>query len=231
MENLAHKISNGMDKIISIYKPKGPTSFDIIREFQRAFGKREKIGHGGTLDPLASGVLVVALGREATKKIHEVVGADKEYLAKICLGATSTTDDSEGEKSAHPVAQIPQLEEVRIILGEFVGEIMQTPPIYSALKIHGKPAYKFARKGQDIEMKPRVVKVFEAELLDYKWPFVDVRFVTGPGVYIRALARDIGEKLGTGGYLACLERIRVGKFTKENSVSAEEAIKEIESRI
>jgi tRNA pseudouridine55 synthase len=213
-----------MDRTFSVWKPKGPTSYDIIRALKKVLTKGEKIGHAGTLDPLASGVLVIAVGREATKKLHEAVRAEKEYIAKIRLGAVSTTDDSEGkitEKDAAPLEKRDITEAVH----SFKGVISQIPPIYSALKIQGKPAYKLARQGKDVKMKPREAKVFEAEILDYKWPFLDIRFVTGPGVYIRALARDIGEKLGVGGYLADLERTRVGEFTKENSMAPEETAK------
>lgn len=199
------------DNFFVIYKPKGPTSFDIIRGIQRALGQRKGIGHAGTLDPLASGVLVIGIGREATKKLGEIVGKEKEYLAEIHLGATSTTDDAEGDLTETGAAPVESAEVAKAV-GSFKGTISQTPPIYSALKIGGKPAYKFARKGQSVEMKPREAKIFEAEILDYKWPTLKVRFVTGPGVYVRALARDIGEKLSVGGYLAALERTRVGEL-------------------
>ncbi len=215
-------------EIIGVWKPKGPTSFDIVRKFQKVLGKKIKIGHAGTLDPLASGVLVIAIGREATKKLHEAVGVEKEYIAKIHLGAVSTTDDSEGEITEKGAAPLEK-RDIREAVRSFKGVISQTPPIYSALKIQGKPAYKLARKGKDVKMKPREAKVFEAEVLNYRWPFLDVRFVTGPGVYIRALARDIGAKLGVGGYLANLERIRVGSFNKENALNAEEAIKQLQN--
>ncbi|MDO8504582.1 MAG: tRNA pseudouridine(55) synthase TruB [Candidatus Liptonbacteria bacterium] len=218
-----------MENIFAIYKPKGPTSFDIIREFQKVLGKKIKIGHAGTLDPLASGVLVVAVGREATKKISEVVAKEKEYVADICLGATSTTGDAEGEKVANLVTRTPNPEEIQKILPEFIGKIMQTPPIYSALKIKGKTAYSLAREGKNVVMNPREVFVKEIEILSYEWPIFKIRVVTGPGVYIRALARDIGERLGTGGYLSGLERTRVGEFTKETCVSVEVAIKSLSS--
>ncbi len=216
------------DNFFVIYKPKGPTSFDIIRGIQRALGQRKGIGHAGTLDPLASGVLVIGIGREATKKLGEIVGKEKEYLAEIHLGATSTTDDAEGDLTETGAAPVESAEVAKAV-GSFKGTISQTPPIYSALKIGGKPAYKFARKGQSVEMKPREAKIFEAEILDYKWPTLKVRFVTGPGVYVRALARDIGEKLSVGGYLAALERTRVGEFTIANSITLEEAVKLISS--
>lgn len=218
-----------MERIFAVWKPKGPTSFDIIREFQRVLGKKEKIGHAGTLDPLASGILVIAVGRDATKKIGEVVAKEKEYIADIYLGATSTTDDAEGELSVRKLEILPVTKEIKTALGEFVGEISQTPPIYSALKIKGTPAYKLAREGRIEKMEPRKVLIKEIELLKYEWPALAIRVVTGPGVYIRALARDIGERLGSGAYLAGLERTRVGEFTGEKALSVEEAVAKVKN--
>lgn len=216
-----------MNGIFAIYKPKGPTSFDIIRGLQNALGKRGGIGHAGTLDPLASGVLVIGVGREATKQLGSIVAKEKEYVAKICLGKTSTTDDEEGEKTEHLVKNIPSREEIESVVKTFVGIILQIPPIYSALKVAGKTAYSLARKGKHVELKARAVEIKDIEILSYEWPMVILRVTTGPGVYIRALARDMGEKLGVGGYLADLERTRVGEFTKENSLTPEEAVRKI----
>lgn len=210
-----------MKGIFAVYKPKGPTSHDIIDKLRKKTGVK-KIGHAGTLDPLASGVLVVGVGREATKQLGNIVKKEKEYLAKIRLGMTSTTDDEEGEKvvvvalsNAKRLLKVPEVEKAVL---KFRGEILQTPPIYSAVKVKGKEAYKLARKGQTPKLKPRKVLIKEIEILNYKWPYLKLRVVTGPGVYIRALARDIGKTLKTGGYLAELERTRVGDFTKENAV-------------
>ncbi len=217
-----------MNNIISVYKSKGPTSYDIIRALKKVLPRDEKIGHAGTLDPLASGVLVIAIGREATKKISEVVAKEKEYVATIRLGVTSTTDDEEGEKSEHSVARIPNREDVEKIARTFVGKIMQTPPIYSALKVGGKTAYSLARKGKSVELKARPVEIKHVEILSYEWPILAITAQTGPGVYIRALAREMGVELGVGGaYLADLERTRVGEFTKENSLTPEEAARQI----
>ncbi len=222
------RLQNMQDKIFSIYKPKGPTSFDIIRGIQKALGQRKGIGHAGTLDPLASGVLVIGIGREATKKLGEIVGKEKEYIAKVYLGKTSTTDDEEGEKTEHHVAQIPNRENIEEVAKTFIGTIMQTPPIYSALKVGGQTAYSLARKGKNVELKARPIKIKDIEVLDYEWPILRLRVETGPGAYIRALARDIGVKLGVGGaYLADLERTRVGEFTRENSMTPEEAVSKI----
>jgi tRNA pseudouridine55 synthase len=207
--------------IFAIYKPKGITSAEALRRIKRKIGA-EKIGHAGTLDPLASGVLVVAIGREATKKLGEIVGKEKEYLATIKLGMISETDDSEGEKTKIDVKTIPRKKDIESFLPEFSGEIWQTPPIYSAIKIKGKEAYKLARKGKPVKLNPRKVIIKKIEILSYYWPYLRLRVITGPGVYIRALARDLGDRLRTGGYLAALERVRVGDFTKEKALTVED---------
>ncbi len=213
------------NKILAIYKPKGPTSNDLVQMIKKI--TNEKVGHGGTLDPLASGVLVVGIGKEATKKLKEIIKQEKEYIAKIKLGVISETDDEEGRKNEveFPSYGIPTSKEIKKTVKSFVGKIKQIPPLYSAVKINGKEAYKYARKGQKINLKPREVEIKSIEILDYNWPFLKIKVITGPGVYIRALARDIGEKLKVGGYLADLERIRVGNFTKENSLTLEQILK------
>ena len=211
--------------IIAIYKPEGPTSNDVVQMVKRATGAK-KVGHAGTLDPLARGVLVLGIGREATKKLSEVVRKEKEYVASIKLGQTSITDDQEGvsakaqEESKNTVDR-PGQQKIDKILQKFVGKITQTPPLYSAVKIKGKEAYKYARRGQKVELTPRVVEIKSIELLEYEWPVLKIKVITGPGVYIRSLARDIGQELGTGAYLADLERTRVGQWTKDKAVSLE----------
>jgi len=213
------KIDHTTTGLVAIYKPAGPTSHDIVDMVRRATGVR-KVGHAGTLDPLARGVLVVAIGREATKQIAAVVAKEKEYIARVRLGVTSTTDDEEGEKEVHGVEEVLR-PEVEKVVEKFIGKIEQMPPIYSAVKIAGQEAYKRARRGEEVKMKLRQVEIKEIEILSYKWPYLELRVVTGPGVYIRSLARDIGGKLGMGGYLADLERTRVGDFTKEKAVRIE----------
>ncbi len=205
--------------IFAIYKPKGITSAEALRRIKRKIGA-EKIGHAGTLDPLASGILVVATGAD-TKKISEVVAKEKEYVAKIKFGETSETDDEEGKKTVVPVEKIPSFQEVREAADGFLGEIEQKPPIFSAVKIAGKEAYKRARKGEHIEIPARKVLIKKIDILNYVWPILELRVVTGPGTYIRSLARDIGERLGVGGYLAELERTAVGEFTKEKAIDWE----------
>lgn len=203
--------------IYAFYKPKGPSSAKFLNSIKRLFPKGTKIGHAGTLDPLASGILVVAIGRENTKKIHESVEADKEYIAHIKLGFESTTDDEEGEKKLINDSLKPQITDIEKTVKKFVGKISQTPPIYSAIKVEGKRSYKEARAGRELELKARPVEIKEIEVIRYNYPELVIGVVTGKGVYIRALARDIGQELRTGGYLADLERTRVGSFKKEDA--------------
>jgi len=209
--------------IVGIIKPKGPTSNDIVQKVKEITGK--KVGHAGTLDPLASGILVLGIDKD-TKKLDEVVKKEKEYITTFKFGAYSTTDDEEGEKTEIKVKEIPSRDKIEKVVKGFVGEISQVPPKYSAVKIKGREAYKLARRGEDVSLEPRMVKVEEIEILGYDYPLLEVKIVTGPGVYIRSLARDIGEKLGTGGYMIKLERTRVGDFTEENSYTLENFEKE-----
>ena len=209
-----------MKTTFAIYKPKGPTSNDIV-QIVKKISKIKKVGHGGTLDPLAKGVLVIGIGREATKKLGEAIKNEKEYLAAIKFGVTSSTNDSEGKKTKIKILKIPSREEIKKTLNKFYGKILQTPPQFSAIKIKGRPAYKSARKGKKVFLKPREVEIKKIEILNYKWPCLKLKITVGHGVYIRSIARDLGEKLKIGAYLADLERIRVGKFLKKDSVFME----------
>ena len=199
--------------IFVVYKPKGPTSNEVLRKIRKITGIK-KVGHAGTLDPLAKGILVVGVGRDATKKLFQEVKKEKEYIAQIKLGATSATDDAEGEILRHKVLHRPTLAEVEKQLKKFKGKIQQVPPVFSAVKIKGREAYKLARQGREVTLKAREVEIKEIEILKFRWPFLWLRVITGPGVYIRAIARDIGKELGVNGYLANLERTRVGDFDK-----------------
>lgn len=181
----------------------------------------KKVGHAGTLDPLASGVLVVGVGREATKQLDKIKAQEKEYLAKIKLGQTSTTEDAEGEKIDKQVGRPPNDVTVQQVLEKFEGTVKQKPPAYSAVKVKGQPAYKIARSGGAPKLEPREVEIQNIEIENYIWPFLTVTVSTSSGVYIRSLARDIGEALETGGYLLELERTRVGKYTKEQAYTLE----------
>ena len=206
--------------IIGILKPKGPTSHDIINAI-RQITQIKKVGHAGTLDPLASGVLVVAIGRSSTKQLSSIVAKEKEYIAKIRLGATSTTDDAEGEVTMNEIDKPSSTNDVESVLINFEGDIEQVPPIFSAVKVKGKEAYKRARKGEELMMGPRQVNIKNISIKGYNWPILKLEVVTGPGVYIRSLARDIGEELKVGGYLQDLIRTRVGGYSIENSLTIE----------
>ncbi len=205
---------------IGVYKPKGPTSHDIVDEIRRISGER-RVGHAGTLDPLAEGVLVVAIGRENTKKLASAAGTDKEYICGIKLGETSLTGDEEGPISV-VTSERPSIEEVGNAVESFKGKTMQKPHRFSAVKIRGKKAYDLARKGKDPETEPKEIFIGEMEILKYEYPNLSLRVVCGPGTYIRSLAEDIGEKLGTGAYLRSLKRTRVGDFTEEDSLSLDQ---------
>ncbi|MBN1359950.1 MAG: tRNA pseudouridine(55) synthase TruB [Sedimentisphaerales bacterium] len=203
--------------IFAVYKDEGMTSHDVVDLVRRHTGQR-RVGHAGTLDPCAKGVLVVGVGRPATRRLSEAAGSEKEYVTRIKLGWRSSTDDREGEKEQVAVSTIPSKQQILDALLGFKGVISQRPPAFSAVKIGGRPAYRFARARKQVDLTPREVEVKEIELLAYDWPFVDVRMVTGPGVYVRAIARDLGEVLNTGGYVEELERTRVGPYTKEMAV-------------
>jgi tRNA pseudouridine55 synthase len=201
--------------IIAVWKPKGPSSFQIVRRIKETTGEK-KVGHAGTLDPLAEGVLVIGIGRNGTKQLKEIVGQEKEYEAVIKLGEESSTDDEEGEKLKIETKEIPSLEVVKKAIKNFIGDIQQKPPPYSAVKIKGKRAYALARRGQPFILSSRSVFIKDIEILEYVWPILKIKVMTGPGVYIRSLARDLGKELKTGGYIANLIRTRIGKFTSAN---------------
>ncbi len=222
-----------MDGLLIINKPKGWTSFDVVAKIRNKLGVK-KVGHTGTLDPMATGVLVLCLGK-ATKKVQEMTGYDKEYVAEITLGATSNTDDAEGEikssKLPAPSSKLPTDDEIQNILKEFKGKIKQVPPQFSAKKIKGRRAYQMARKGQKVGLKPVEITIHELELLDYKWPILKIRVLCSKGTYLRSLARDMGQKLGVGGYLSALNRTKVGNFSLNKAVSIEEASEKYIKRI
>jgi len=213
-----------MDGLLVINKPKGWTSFDVVAKIR---GKLQvkKVGHTGTLDPMATGVLVLCLGK-ATKLAQNITGYDKEYVAEITLGATSNTDDAEGEIQKNEEAKPISDDDLKNVLEKFKGEISQMPPQFSAKKIKGKRAYAMARKGIEVKLEPVKVTINELELLEYKWPIVRIRVACGKGTYIRAIARDVGKELGVGGYLTALERTKVGHFTLADTTTIEDADEE-----
>lgn len=204
--------------ILPIFKPIGPTSFNIISQIKKITGIK-KVGHTGTLDPLAEGVLVVGIGRESTKKLFAELQKEKEYEVLIEFGKTSTTDDSEGEKTEWKVPRVPKVSQVSRVLENFIGEVWQMPPQYSAVKREGVESYKKARKGEKVTLGKRQVLIKDIKLSKYAWPLLKLKVVTGPGVYIRSLARDLGEVLKVGGYVRELKRTRVGEFKIEDCIT------------
>ncbi|MBX9736323.1 MAG: tRNA pseudouridine(55) synthase TruB [Phycisphaerales bacterium] len=207
--------------ILLIDKPLGPTSMDVCRRVrwrlvQGGAPKRVKVGHGGTLDPLATGLLVVLVGK-ATPLCDQVMRGEKEYLTTIDLSAFSTTDDAEGERTPVSVTSPPCENDVRSTLEKFVGVIQQRPPAFSAMKVDGQRAYDLARAGNLVELPARPVTIHAIALESYAWPLLSIRVLCGKGTYIRSLARDIGTALGVGGYLTALRRTRTAEFRIENA--------------
>lgn len=211
--------------LLVVDKPLGCSSMDVVRLVRRAAG-RVKTGHAGTLDPLASGVVICCLGR-ATKAVPRLMEMAKTYVAEVDLSAFTATDDREGwdreggsggEREVVDVAEPPDRAAVEAVLPGFVGEIAQRPPAFSAVHVHGKRAYKLARQGEVVELPARVVRIDAIELLAYDWPVARMRIDCGKGTYIRSLARDLGKALGTGGHLASLRRTVVGPYRVEDGV-------------
>jgi len=185
----------------------------IIRTRLRRAGapKRIKVGHGGTLDPMATGLLVVLVGK-ATRLCNEIMVGQKQYEARIDLSRTSTTDDAEGALTQVHVTHVPTPSEVESAATAFRGPIQQRPPDFSALKVSGKRAYDIAREGGRVELKPRPVEVHELVITGYQWPYLDLRITCGKGTYIRSIARDLGAALNAGGMLVALRRTTTGAF-------------------
>lgn len=204
-----------MDKIIPVIKPAGISTYDVIREYKRKAGFKGKIGHAGTLDPFATGVVLLLLGKE-TKRFDEIRAWEKVYLAGIKLGAVSTTGDTEGD--IKPVSlKKPTKKEIKKAIKKFVGETEQKIPAFSAAKHKGVPLYKLARQGKTVEKSKRV-KIRKIKFVNYKYPILTIRVTCSGGTYIRQLAQDIGEKLETGAFLRALERESVGKFSKKQAL-------------
>jgi len=205
-----------------INKPQGPTSFNIVAKIRRKFAVK-RVGHCGTLDPLAEGLLVVAAGREATRLI-QYLGDDKTYEFGINFGAQTTTGDREGE-IVKSCGEIPNCEQLLAAIPKFIGEISQIPPVFSAIKINGKRAYQLAREGKPVEMKPRNIKIYSLELLSFnaEGKTADFKVDCSSGTYIRTLAQDIAKECASLGFCSFIKRTRVGDFLLENAVSTEEA--------
>lgn len=220
-------------EVLYFNKPLHWTSFRLVKKLRghihQYYGiKKFKVGHAGTLDPLATGVMTICTGK-ATKLIESLQGEDKEYITTIALGATTPSYDLETEiDQTFPTDHITR-EKVEEVLASFVGDIEQVPPIFSAVKIDGERAYKLARKGDDVELKAKIIRIDEIELLEFSQTSIRIRVACGKGTYIRSLARDIGLALESGGHLTELIRTRVGKVRLEDCFTVEQ-IAEIVSR-
>ena len=221
--NPAHVQPTGM---LLIDKPLRRTSMDMcahVRARLRRGGapKRTRVGHGGTLDPLATGLLVILTGK-GTKLTERIMVGEKDYVATVDLAHRSATDDAEGDREAIPIERVPERSDIEASLGAFRGTIMQTPPAYSAIKVDGKRAYALARSGEPPTLKARPVEVHAIAIEAYEFPELKLAITCGKGTYIRSLARDIGIALGTGGMLTALRRTRIGAFDVASAVTPDQ---------
>lgn len=206
--------------LFNIDKPLGKTSFNVVYTIRKTTGIK-KVGHAGTLDPLATGVLLVAAGK-ATKSIHKLVGMEKEYIGKVKFGVVTDTYDAEGRVLEENSLDALKESDIVSALSKFRGEILQTPPIYSALKVKGKPLYKYARQGVEVKIEPRKVVINEIELLSFDGIEAEIKVKCSKGTYIRSLAYDLGRELGCGAMLNGLVRTKIGPYFIENSINLDD---------
>lgn len=209
-----------MDGILLVDKPEGWTSHDVVAKVRGIIkaetGQKVKIGHTGTLDPMATGLMILVLGKY-TKRAGEFSKLDKTYEVELTLGQESTTADNEGELTQISDKQ-PSLEEIGDVLKSFKGQISQTPPIYSAIKVAGQRAYKLARAGKDVQIEPRQVIIHSITNIEYKYPLVSFVTEVSSGTYIRSLAVNIGQKLGTGAYTSALKRTKIANYSLTEAI-------------
>lgn len=220
-----------MNEILLVDKPAGWTSFDVVAKIRGIVSKKEgrklKVGHAGTLDPFATGLLIVLLG-DATKEQDKFMKLDKEYEATLKLGFTSTTGDPEGEQKAISDKR-PAISKIKDILKKFTGKIEQIPPAYSAIKVNGQRAYALARKGEKVELKPRQITVYDIKIENYNWPELHIKVKCSSGTYIRTLAEDIGQALKTGAYLTSLRRTKIGTYNVAKALRKREIFWKIQN--
>ena len=209
-----------MDGILIINKPAGPTSHDIVDRI-RKITRIRKVGHAGTLDPFAEGVLIILVGN-ATKLQSKFMDMPKTYIGTLKLGETSDTYDIGGRKSKHQNAELISNVQILNTVKTFIGEIEQVPPIHSAIKVNGERAYKLAWQGLKPDLKPRKIKIYNIRIINYEYPRLEIEVDCSRGTYIRSLAHDLGQKLGCGAYLKKLIRTKIGKFNIENSNKIDE---------
>lgn len=205
-----------MNGFLLIDKPEGITSFGVVSRVRRVLGIK-KVGHCGTLDPQATGLLIICLGK-ATKLAQFVSKQNKKYLAEITLGYVSTTLDRDGELTAYSPETKPAIEDILTLLPEFTGEIEQVAPAYSAVKHQGQPLYKYARKNQPVEEKKRRVHISAISVTAYEYPLLNMEVVCSSGTYIRSIAHDLGQRLNCGGYVSNLSRVAIGSWRLESAI-------------
>lgn len=217
------QVFDALDGAVLVDKPAGPTSHDIVDAIRRSFNLK-KVGHAGTLDPAATGLLIVLLGR-GTKLSERLMSADKVYEGAIKLGETTNSYDADGDLLASlPVPPIT-LDELNETAATFLGDLMQTPPMVSAVKKDGVPLYKLARKGIEIERKPRLIHIYNFRFTSYQEPFGYFKVACTKGTYVRSLAHELGEKIGCGAHLATLRRTATDKFDVADAIEFEELMK------
>ncbi len=212
---------NSLDGVLVLDKPGDMTSRLALNIVYARLRQRTAMGHAGTLDPMATGVLVACLGR-TTRLIECIQDLPKIYEAEITFGASSTTDDAEGDITPNPPIDPPTESVFRALLGQFTGTIMQRPPNFSAVKIGGRRAHNMARSGMELKLAPRAVRIDSIELTSWQWPVARLVVHCGKGTYIRSLARDLGEAMGTGGYISQLRRLAVGPFTVDKAIARDD---------
>ncbi|KKP59469.1 MAG: tRNA pseudouridine synthase B [Candidatus Magasanikbacteria bacterium GW2011_GWC2_34_16] len=206
---------NNEPKFLLINKPVDWTSFDVVAYIRRQYPKGTKVGHAGTLDPFATGLLIVGVGREATKRIDEFKNLPKTYNTIIHLGKVSDTDDSTGiikNYEKNELNKMPELEEIKEVLNKFIGKQLQTPPMFSAKKINGQRLYTLARQGVEIERQPNEIEIYNIKLINYNWPHLKIEIKCSVGTYIRTIAHDIGLTLDCGAYCEELTRTAIGEY-------------------
>ena len=217
-----------IEVVIPVWKPVDWTSFDVVKKLRSQI-KPAKVGHAGTLDPFAEGVLMLCTGKY-TKQVESFMDKEKEYLAEIQLGSETDTLDPTGK--VVETANVPKLTEdkINLVLKEFIGEIKQEPPMFSALKVNGEPLYKLARKGINIPRENRTVNIYDIQLINFTDRTITLKVVCGRGTYIRSLAKDIAEKLNTVGHLTSLKRTRIGEYNQSSCIAVKDLSKWISAR-
>lgn len=207
--------------VLNVYKPPGVTSRDVVNTVQRLI-RPAKCGHAGTLDPMATGVLLIGIG-PATRLTTMLQDGAKTYIAEFILGQTSDTDDSTGQVQRHPTPDVlPTAESIDAQLQSMIGVVSQVPPMFSAVHVDGQRAYDLARRGEAVELKAKTVEIYSIRVLSYEWPQLELEIVCGSGTYIRSIARDLGNELGCGGLMSRLERTAVGRFASSDAIPAGE---------